>query len=77
MHALKGGAQKVLPCLEEWGRKKFRTSDFSVLKAPIPILNDRSLRCTIIAESIVLLITLGKGHEGVARRSCNSYGGSV
>ena len=27
----KGGAQKVLPCLEGGGRKKFQTRDFPIL----------------------------------------------
>ena len=32
VHSLKGGgARKVLPCLEGWGRKKFRTRDFPIL----------------------------------------------
>ena len=30
LHSLKGGARKVLPCLEG-GRKKFRTRDFPIL----------------------------------------------
>ena len=39
-HPVKGGTQKVLPCLEG-GRKKFLDPRFSDFVAPLPIINDQ------------------------------------
>ena len=41
-HPLKGGTQKVLPCLEGGLQK---VSDLRFCSPPLPVINDRSLRC--------------------------------
>ena len=43
-HSLKGGARKVLPCLEGGGCKNVSDPRFSHFVPPLPVNNDQSLR---------------------------------
>ena len=59
-HSLKGGARKVLPCLEGGGgAKSFGPAIFPFCSPPLPVINDQSL-----VYKVGYLTTVHFGYSG-------------